>query len=231
MKHIRLTALALSGALTLSLLTACGSKPAETPDVTETPEAIESQLPETETPEVPESEEPSATPEAPADTFKPEEKPAPTAKPSEKPAETVKPSEKPAETPAPAAVSLSDLWTSISDVLEIPAASMMDLDADMLSELYGISADDLDEYAAKLPMMNVHATEFFLAKVKSGKMDAVKAGIAQRQADLVEQWKQYLPAQLELVENYKLVTNGDYIMFAIAENVDAAVTAFNNATK
>lgn len=96
----------------------------------------------------------------------------------------------------------------------------MDLDNDMLSSLYGISAADLEEYVAKVPMVNVKATEFFLPRVKSG--------IAKRQADLEEQWKQYLPDQLELVENYQLVTSDDYVMFAIA---DGAVTAFYNCTK
>ena len=33
-------------------------------------------------------------------------------------------------------------------------------------------------------MMGVHATEFFVAEVKDGKMDTVKAGIEKRQADL-----------------------------------------------
>ena len=62
-------------------------------------------------------------------------------------------------------------------------------------------------------------------------MDTVKAGIAKRQADLVEQWKQYLPAQLELVENYKLVTNGNYVMFAVTEYADDVVSIFNDCTK
>ena len=63
------------------------------------------------------------------------------------------------------------------------------------------------------------------------KMDAVKAAVEKRQADLVQQWSQYLPEQLELVENYQLVTSGNYILFAISEQADAAVTAFNTYTK
>ena len=42
---------------------------------------------------------------------------------------------------------------------------------------------------------------------------------------------QYLPEQLELVQNYKLVTNGNYILFAVSEYADEAVTAFNAYTK
>lgn len=176
MKYIRLSALVLSGALTLSLLAACGSKGS-----TFTP-----------TPEV--SAPPAVT-----------------------------------ESGAAQSVSISTIWDKVSASLELPG--LTDLDDDLLSSLYGISAADLEEYVAKMPLMNVQSTEFFIAKVKPGKMDAVKAGITKRQADLVEQWKQYLPAQLELVENYKLITSGDYIMFAVADGVDSAVTAFNDCTK
>ena len=52
-----------------------------------------------------------------------------------------------------------------------------------------------------------------------------------RQAALQSQWSQYLPAQLELVENYKLVTNGDYILFAVTEYADDVVNDFNNNVK
>ena len=80
-------------------------------------------------------------------------------------------------------------------------------------------------------MMSVQATEFFIAKVKDGKLDAVKSALEQRQKDLEEQWSQYLPAQLELVQNYKLVSNGNYILFAVSESAPDAVSAFNTYTK
>lgn len=107
----------------------------------------------------------------------------------------------------------------------------MDVDADTLSALYGIDTADLEDYICKMPMMSVQATEFFIAKVKDGKLDAVKAALEQRQKDLEEQWSQYLPAQLELVQNYKLVSNGNYILFAVSESAPDAVSAFNAYTK
>ena len=61
--------------------------------------------------------------------------------------------------------------------------------------------------------------------------ETVKAAVEKRQDDLEAQWSQYLPEQLELVQNYKLVTNGNYILFAVSEYADEAVTAFNTYTK
>ena len=116
-----------------------------------------------------------------------------------------------------------------SSKLDIP--SLTDLDDATLTALYGIDPADLDSYLCKMPMVNVQATEFFIAKVKDGKMDTVKAAVEKRQDDLEAQWSQYLPEQLELVQNYKLVTNGNYILFAVSEYADEAVTAFNTYTK
>ena len=235
----RFLSLALAGVLTLGLLTACGGSQEPAPE-TDTP-AVESPAPETETP-APETETPAPeteTPEAP-ETEAPAEEPSdapastPSAKPSTQPsappassAPSTQPTPAPVE-PEPAADVVQSTWDAISQY-ELP--SMMDADADILSQFYGISADDLVEYVCKMPLMAVHATEFFIAQVKDGKMDAVRAGVEKRQADLYQQWSQYLPDQLELVENYQLVTSGNYILFAVSEYADEAVSAFNTYAK
>ena len=40
-----------------------------------------------------------------------------------------------------------------------------------------------------------------------------------------------IPRRMELLENYKLVTSGDYILFCIDGNADAMVEAFNTYAK
>ncbi|OUN07156.1 hypothetical protein B5G43_06005 [Flavonifractor sp. An92] len=245
----RFLSLALAGALSLSLLAGCGSNgesvaPSEEvtpPQASESVQPSESPLPsESLQPEV--SEEPSASvtpsdePETPSakPTSKPSAAPTtkPTAKPTAKP--TTKPTAKPTPTPAPtqapadASTVINSVWTEISKN-EMPA--LIDLDSETLLAVYSINSSDLEAYICKMPMMATHATEFFIAKVKDGKMDTVKAAVEKRQDDLEAQWSQYLPEQLELVQNYKLVTNGNYILFAISDSADAAVTAFNTYTK
>lgn len=209
MKFNRVFALSLSAALALTLAS-CGKKADEpTPAPTDTPAVSESVQPsEAPTPSV----EPSVEPEA-----------------SKEPVQSMPIETQPAESAPAADLSAEDIWNAVSAGRELP--SFMDLDDGLLSDLYGIDAGDLDSFVAKIPMMNVHATEFFIAKVKSGKMDAVKDGIAKRQADLTEQWSSYLPEQLELVQNYKLAESGDYVMFAIYEDADSVVKAFEDCTK
>ena len=242
MNH-RFIALALAGTLTFGLLTACGGGNTPAPEssapvvenssspppessapVTESPDA----LPETSAP-VEESAEPSAEPSA-QPTAKPTTKPTATPKPTAKPTATPKPTVKPTPTPEskPETNVVQSVWNDISK-LSLPNLTAMD-DA-TLAAMYGINASDLEEYICMMPLMGVHSTEFFIAEVKDGKMDTVKAGIAKRQADLDAQWSQYLPDQHELVKNYKLVTNGNYVLFAISEYASDAVTIFNSYTK
>ncbi len=230
MKKISISALALTGTLILALA-ACSPKE---PEATPTPEA-------TVTPNIVESVAPTATPEA--DTPEPSESASVVTPPAEtdavvKPLESQKPVQsQPVNPPAPTeepsqapteGSKVQAVWDAIA-TRELPY--FMDLDDDILSQLYGIDAADLVEYIGKMPFMNTQATEFFIAQVQPDKMDTVKAALEKRQADLIEQWKQYLPDQLELVQNYQLVTNGDYILFAIADCAGDAVTEFNTYTK
>lgn len=216
----RFLALALAGTLTLSLLTACGGGN-DTPDAETTPPAVE------ETTPVPESSAPvEETTPVPESSAPVEESQEPESTPSSKP------STAPAPTPTPESKPQTDVVGSVwNDISKLELPSMTELDDSLLSSLYGINASDLVSYKCFMPLMGVHATEFFVAEVKDGKMDTVKAGVEKRQADLDTQWSQYLPEQYELVKNYKLVTNGNYILFAIGEQADQAVSIFNSYTK
>ena len=244
-------ALALSGALTLSLLAACGSPDAEgtTPPVS-TPPATESLTPPptpspevtpSETPEPTESAQPSETPEPsestqPSESQQPSESPKPseTQKPSEspKPSETQKPSEspKPSESQqpseSPSASVVQSIWNEVAD-LDRP--DMMDMDAALLSDLYGIESSDLVEFIGKMPLMSAHVNEFLIAQCAPGRVDAVKAACEAR-LETLKAGNMY-PETLILLENYKLVTSGDYILFCIDEHADAMVEAFNTYAK
>ena len=244
-------ALALSGALTLSLLAACGSPDAEgtTPPVS-TPPATESLTPTptpspevtpSETPEPTESAQPSETPEPsesaqPSESQKPSESPKPSEsqKPSEspKPSETQKPSEspKPSESQqpseSPSASVVQSIWNEVAD-LDRP--DMMDMDAALLSDLYGIESSDLVEFIGKIPLMSAHVNEFLIAQCAPGRVDAVKAACEAR-LETLKAGNMY-PETLTLLENYKLVTSGDYILFCIDEHADAMVEAFNTYAK
>ena len=232
-------ALALSGALTLSLLAACGSPDAEgtTPPVS-TPPATESLTPTptpspevtpSETPEPTESAQPSETPE-PSESTQPSEsqKPSESPKPSEtqKTSERPNPSESQKPSESPSASVVQSIWNEVAD-LDRP--DMMDMDAALLSDLYGIESSDLMEFIGKMPLMSAHVNEFLIAQCAPGRVDAVKAACEAR-LETLKAGNMY-PETLTLLENYKLVTSGDYILFCIDEHADAMVEAFNTYAK
>ncbi len=159
---------------------------------------------------------------------KPEQKPEqkPEAKPEQKPAP--KPEQKPAESAPVSSMTANELFDKVwASLGEMPA--MMDLDAETMTSVYGIDAGLLDGFVAKLPMMNVQASEIFVAKVKSGNVDTVKAALNARQSALIDQWASYLPEQLALCEDAKIMVQGDYVMFLVSYQAAAGAEAFNNA--
>lgn len=243
----KLFAMALSGLLSAALLAGCASdtQPTATPDVSAslpavsesvTPQPEESQQPEesiqpSEQPEETPSAQPSAKPTA-TPSAKPSAKPsaAPTTKPTAKPTATPKPTAAPTATPAPTPETsvVQSVWNEIS-ALDMPM--MTTVNDTLLSSIYGINASDLVEYVCKMPAMNTTATEFFIGEVKDGKMDTVKAALEARQDALDEEWSKYLPEQYELVQNYQLVTSGNYVIFVISDQADDVVSIFNSYAK
>ena len=133
--------------------------------------------------------------------------------------------ETPAKSPA-----VSDIAAAIDKALGVDA-NFMSFTADDVAVNYGSGSSSMAECVGKKPMMSVKATEYHVVKAADGQVDAVKNGMIKRQADLDAQWKQYLPEQYELVKNYKLVANGNYVLFVIGDNADGAVETFNSMTK
>ena len=124
-------------------------------------------------------------------------------------------------------INLNDLWSKIEALGEMPMLG--DTPEDILADGYGIDPADLEGYISKSPMMNVQSTEFFIAKVKDGKMDAVKNAILARKDAVASTFEHYLVDQYDLVQNYKLTVSGNYIFFGISEYAEQAEKLFNDA--
>jgi len=165
-------------------------------------------------------------------------KPQPTAKPSAtaKPTATVKPSTTPdggasaTDKPAANQLTTAELMEKIVDTYKQPA--QIAVTDDMLTDLYRLDASLFEEYTAKMPMMNVKTNEIAIFKLKNASdASTVEDGIKQRAADVQKQFESYLPDQYENAKNYKLVTNGSYILFVISDSADDIVGLFNDLLK
>ena len=224
----------------LMSLAACGTgsaQPQSTPipedDVVASPLPTPTPIPDKGTPPV---ETPEPTPEpTPESTTQPENMPAVEVTPQPTPEATASPTPEltPEPTPdsQPAATDCYGIWNSI--LLQIGAENLpafMSGTGDDLLNLYGIDPALVEDFQLQVPMMAVHATEIFIAKVAPENMESVKNGIALRKQNLLDQWSTYLPDQYELVDKAQVVQSGDYIIFVIAHEADAMVSVFNSMT-
>ena len=133
-----------------------------------------------------------------------------------------------AANPADVVASIKDKFLS-DNADKLPA--FMELDNEMLKDFYGMDPEWLTAYVCNVPMMNVHATEIFVAHVKDGQMDNVKAALDARKASLDAAWSMYLPAQYELVKNSVTLEKDGFILFAVTEYTDSIKTIFEKNTK
>lgn len=175
--------------------------------------------------EKPEQKPETTKPEASKPAAKPEQKPEvkPEVKPEQKP-ETEKPVEKPVETPS---MSASELYSKVvTSDMELP--SLLEMDSSFFADTYGIDTSILKSYKVQMPMMMVHASEIAVFELKdAGDASKVMTGINKRIEGLKAQWGSYLPDQLELVNNYKTATKGNYVIFVVSEYADTIISNFN----
>lgn len=128
-----------------------------------------------------------------------------------------------------AAAAVTDIWTSMENSVGENIPMSQDLDEATLKKEYGIDKSMVEDYVAKTPTVKTRAEEFFLAKVKKGKMEDVEKGIQKRVAELETTWKTGLPEQYELVKNYKISKKGDYIFFTVSSKAEELVNTFKSS--
>ena len=126
---------------------------------------------------------------------------------------------------------VANIWKEFTEANVDQLPAFMELDAEMLKDMYGVDPEWLTAYTCQIPMMNVHATEIFVAHVKDGHMEDVKKALEERQKSLEMTWEMYLPAQYELVKNSQTLTSGNYILYAVTEKGDSIKGIFEKAAK
>ena len=126
---------------------------------------------------------------------------------------------------------VANIWKEFTEANVDQLPAFMELDAEMMKDMYGVDPEWLTAYTCQIPMMNVHATEIFVAHVKDGHMEDVKKAIEARKESLDMTWSMYLPAQYELVQKSETLTSGNYILFAVTEQMDSIKTIFEKSAK
>lgn len=153
--------------------------------------------------------------------------PIQTPPPEATPAATPAPTPEPTPEALPKAVTAADVYDKVFAVADSAASMEASF---VLEDFYTVSESDLEDFVLYMPEMSTNIEEIFIAKVKNGKMDSVKAACQERQGMMAADAALY-PATGGYVESYQLVTEGDWLLFCVCGSPDSAVAAFRDALK
>lgn len=128
-------------------------------------------------------------------------------------------------TPVVASFSADELYSKITADIEFPM--QQELDATMLSDVYGIDTSLLKSFKVQTPMMSAHISEVGVFELNNASdAEAVIAGIEQRANNA---GTMLYPSLQETYDNRQVVTVGNYVLFVMDENADIIVDNFKAA--
>ncbi|MEK4630444.1 DUF4358 domain-containing protein [Solibacillus sp. FSL R7-0682] len=121
----------------------------------------------------------------------------------------------------------------VEEMLEkVEQPALMELPAEQVKDIYNIDPEKFEEYAIRIPMMNVKTNEIAILKVRNTEdISEVEEAVKQRAEMVKKQFETYLPDQFENAKNYKLVTKGNYVLFVISEEADELVKVYDSFFK
>ncbi|MCF6464294.1 hypothetical protein C3E90_00100 [Clostridium sp. Cult2] len=125
-------------------------------------------------------------------------------------------------------LSVKDIDDKIKESINL---SNMELgDSDRLEKLYDIDNDDLEEFILYTPKTNIQANEIAIFKVKDSKeIDDITEKITERIEVQSTNFKDYLPEEYYLIENHVLKAKGNFILYAISEEVETIEEIFDES--
>ncbi len=73
---------------------------------------------------------------------------------------------------------------------KVEQPSLMEVEADMVGQLYHLAPALLEDYSIRIPMMNVKSNEISILKVKDAKdISTVEAAVKERATDIQKQFE------------------------------------------
>lgn len=130
-----------------------------------------------------------------------------------------------------AALAAEDIWDGLMNMFGADAPRTTKGDEAVFARDYGIDESLIDSYSLQTPEGEDTASEFFIAKVKEGKMAQVEEALEKRKTAIADKWKDNTDEKMGYAKEPVIIKNGNYIMLAVHENLDKARTEFEKLTK
>lgn len=116
---------------------------------------------------------------------------------------------------------------------DYPLRMPADVTEQELTEMYGVSMDNIEEYALRHGMMTPGIDVMGIFKAKDGQVDTLKTDLEKILE--VKRNAAYLPGEMEALDNAKIVDNGNYVGIFLLQGeeegalpADEAVEKFNS---
>lgn len=111
-------------------------------------------------------------------------------------------------------VPVADILAAVQKAYGEDYIPSMDYDAQILSDLFGVKEDMVEEYVAQGPMISVQIDTFVAVRAKAGKADAVEQALKDYQKGQLDAAAQY-PMNLAKANASEVVRYGDYVFFVM----------------
>lgn len=108
---------------------------------------------------------------------------------------------------------------------------LIELPDKVLSDYYNLP-EGIEEYRIYVSSSSATASEFAVFKCKDD--NAVKdmlASISKRMEEQIENYQDYRPDEFYRLQNAVITNEGNYVMFAVADNADALKKLFQDSAK
>lgn len=98
-------------------------------------------------------------------------------------------------------------------------------------DLFGLTVEDVSDFAVSASMMNVKAYAVAAFKPVDGKVDAVKTALETYKTNTMGNFEHYLPDQYDIASNAVIEVVGDYVVIAMCEDADSVMQNISNSIK
>lgn len=135
-------------------------------------------------------------------------------------------------------IAVRDIMTNIENESEIAKglseldfkkADLQDFEKQMI-ESFGIDIEDIEEGIMKFPMINLQVDSVILLKVNNEeKLPEVKASLENYVENQRKAFENYMPQNLEVINNHILKEKGKYMILIISNEAEKIDEAFEKA--
>ncbi|MDD2954684.1 MAG: DUF4358 domain-containing protein [Oscillospiraceae bacterium] len=111
----------------------------------------------------------------------------------------------------------------------IPDLALEPISEQVLTEMYHVNMDDVEEYYGVMSLINVQAYDFVAVKAKEGRVDAVKEALETRRQDRIDEFARYPVNNNDVnTQNAQVITKGNYVVLLISDDYDTPTGILEN---